>query len=544
MKKRHIVSLAALALVLGPLAAGHQAAAATTKDDTSKSKAAKPGQPRPNPFLAADKYALTHFDPAQTDVMPYAMPRGTFNIDLRKAARVPGGPISIMTLATPSPRYMWAASTGGIAYVDTSGGGWREVARLADPAAKPLPQGLLDKVLAEPLTDLAQVEKAVKDELGLDRARISANVYVVSGKDGVLYATNRSAIRAYGLVDPKNPAAGIKLLRTMDLKDRLTKLEGAGGVMLNMTYDGKLVVAAAQSIRIVDRDLKTVLGEFKFPEGEVVSNAMAVDDKNGIYIASDKTMYKFAWTGSKLSSDAADGAWSSPYDFGDAMPSVKFGKGTGSTPTLMGFGDDPDKLVVITDGSNRMKLVAFWRDQVPAGFQQRPGTRSNRIADQIQVTCGLPADTPFIQSEQSVVGMGYGAFVVNNIRPKGVEDRLVDVFAGGPALEPAVGAERFEWDTKAKKWQSVWTRNDVVSTSMVPTVSGPSKMVFVNGYTKADGWEVTGMDWNTGKTVHRSIFGQDNLGNGAYALIQAFPNGDLLFNSIGGPTRVKYNAAK
>ena len=60
---------------------------------------------------------------------------------------------------------------------------------------------------------------------------------------------------------------------------------------------------------------------------------------------------------------------------------------------------------------------------------------------------------------------------------------LIDVFAGGPALEPAVGAERFEWDPSTHAWRSVWTRNDVVSTSMVPTMSGPSGVVFVNGYT-------------------------------------------------------------
>jgi len=37
--------------------------------------------------------------------------------------------------------------------------------------------------------------------------------------------------------------------------------------------------------------------------------------------------------------------------------------------------------------------------------------------------------------------------------------------------------------------------------------------------------------------VHRTIFGQSNLGNGAYALIEGPPNGDLLFNSVGGPLR-------
>ena len=78
---------------------------------------------------------------------------------------------------------------------------------------------------------------------------------------------------------------------------------------------------------------------------------------------------RVVWTGQKLSTDAADGAWQSPYDFGEKQPpSVKFGRGTGSTPTLMGLGDDPDKLVVITDGADRMKLVAFWRDQIPVGL--------------------------------------------------------------------------------------------------------------------------------------------------------------------------------
>ena len=95
-----------------------------------------------------------------------------------------------------------------------------------------------------------------------------------------------------------------------------------------------------------------------------------------------------------------------------------------------------------------------------------------------------------------------------------------------------------EWDVKTHAWKSVWTRNDVVSISMVPAVSGPSNIVFVNGYTKQDGWEVTGMDWETGKTDTRVIFGQNNLGNGAYAIIQFLENGDLLFNSVGGPTRV------
>lgn len=116
---------------------------------------------------------------------------------------------------------------------------------------------------------------------------------------------------------------------------------------------------------------------------------MAVDQDNGIYVASDKLMRKIVWTGSKLSQDEADGAWFSGYDSGRQPPAVKFGTGTGATPTLMGFGKGNDELVVITDGSDHMKLVAFWRNQIPEVFQQKPGTKSNRIADQIGVSAGL-----------------------------------------------------------------------------------------------------------------------------------------------------------
>ena len=69
-------------------------------------------------------------------------------------------------------------------------------------------------------------------------------------------------------------------------------------------------------------------------------------------------------------------------------------------------------------------------------------------------------------------------------------------------------------------------------------MSSSSDIVFVNGYYDKTGWEITGMDWNTGKTVYKSKFGFDDFGNGAYAIIQFLPNGDMLFNSIGGPFRV------
>ncbi len=271
--------------------------------------------------------------------------------------------------------------------------------------------------------------------------------------------------------------------------------------------------------------------------GKPITNSLAVDDKDGIYVASDKRMYKLIWNGKTLSKDESHGAWSAPYDTGRQPPNVKIGTGTGSTPTLMGFGADPDKLVVITDGADRMKLVAFWRDEIPADAQVMPG-QSPRVAGKIQVTAGLSPAPEFLQSEQSVVVSGYGAFVVNNIGQEGAEDRLVDVLALGPVTPPPHGVERFEWNSKDNVFRSVWARPDVSSTSMVPSMSQASNVVFTNGYDSKDGWLLTGLDWDSGKTVHTTIMGKDNRGNGAYATIQFMPDGDLLFNGVAGQARV------
>ena len=39
-----------------------------------------PGKQRPNPFLASASYALTAFDPEQSDSFPYPVRRGTFSV--------------------------------------------------------------------------------------------------------------------------------------------------------------------------------------------------------------------------------------------------------------------------------------------------------------------------------------------------------------------------------------------------------------------------------------------------------------------------------
>jgi hypothetical protein len=128
--------------------------------------------------------------------------------------------------------------------------------------------------------------------------------------------------------------------------------------------------------------------------------------------------------------------------------------------------------------------------------------------------------------------------VVNNLIEEGHPDRIIDVLTVGPVHTPPRGVEKIVWNPKENRFYSAWARGDVVSISMVPLASSGAGAVFVNGYSAADGWEVTGLDWETGKTVSRTIFGQSNKGNGSYAILQFLEDGDMLFNSVIGPYRI------
>jgi len=509
-----------------------------------------------NPYLASSLYAITHFDSSQSDSTPYGPPLGNFTVDPTTEPIVYGGPINILTLASIDKNYMWVVGADRISYVNLTGNNWTVVAKyeaLANASNDMLPAVPDEyfKTFGESSAvgmNTTSMNSSLKSLFGENYPdRFGNGQYSVVDNENVLYTNYNGNLYAFTLQDPNKPSSGIT--KRYVIEDVLTAIQGddhpdnARLFGLSMTYDGYLIITFSNGVAVIDRDLNTSSTSFyRFDDSEYVSNSLAVDENNGIYVASDSIMHKLVWTGTNISDDEADGAWSQEYtNSGTELPPIiKVGRGTGSTPTLMGFGDDEDKLVVITDGAKRMNLVAFWRDEIPEG--------SERIAGQIPVTCGLSNDTEWIQSEQSVVVYGYGAFVVNNI-PENVSDDLVDqnkilqVSLMGPAYNTSYGAERFQWNSLTNSWSSVWARSDVSSTSMVPIHSQSGNMALINGYRSPDGWEVLGLDWDTGETVHQTIFGDVNFGNGAYALLEYVENDDLIFNSFSGPIRIHYDKA-
>jgi hypothetical protein len=503
-----------------------------------------------NPHLSAAHYSLTAFDSQQSDSFPYPVAPGRFEVDLLTLPRVLGGPVNITCLASARPGRMWAMGTDRVTLVDVSDGRFEPLASLPLPGVDPIPDESLARLAATELESVEQTEAMARELFGAHpEQRTSNGLYTVADGDDVVYVNAGSVIHAITVADPDDPSAGLVVLRSLDTTEFFTPFQLPGAepmvklIGMNLTYDGHLVLGGFGQMAVVDRTFSMQPHVHEFPAGQLLSNSFSVDADGGIYVATGSLMprgaglmHKLVWTGSTLSTDPADGAWCAEYPGGDWAPAVKFGTGTGSTPTLMGFGPDDDQLVIITDGQNRMRLTAFWRNDLPAGV-------TDRIADAIAVTCGLGDEVAWIQSEQSVATLDRGALVVNNVTPEGQSDRLIDVLVSGPLVRPAFGVERFEWDPSVHRWASVWTRDDLASISQVPVISQASRMALVNTFGSEDGWEVTGVDWETGRTVHRTVFGKVTAGNGAYALVQMLPGGDMIFTSIAGPVRVPLSSA-
>jgi hypothetical protein len=221
---------------------------------------------------------------------------------------------------------------------------------------------------------------------------------------------------------------------------------------------------------------------------ELFTRNVTVDERGGIYLVSDSTLRKVIWTGSRLTPFEADGGWSAVYDSGDIQSS---GVRVATAPVLMGSAGDPDKLVVIVDAADRQKLVAFWRDGIPTGWNKLPDATTRRVAGQISIAC---ESNSISDSTPSVVVHDYGAFVLSNAGS-------VAVYQNPECITNDGSVERFEWNPSAHRWTSVWTRTDVSCDGVVPTVDGSRGIVFLDSYTNGGGRPVMGMDWLTGETV-------------------------------------------
>lgn len=527
-----------------------------------------PAWPASNGYLASSYNNQTHWNDAATDSISFPVARGDYEVTPESVQLLPsegvGLPVFADTVDGKMVYYWWSGYA--LRKVSLEGGKLTELARIDVPVKLPN----YKPVSAEQRVEQAKsVQKFLdaKDEQGLlDYLKSQPNrmltaaadqpangsVYALLTHEGAFVGCNGRQVFRIDQVDAKRADSAMKLGTVSAIPPSLFDNEkvkrGTNFPVdmmfgMSMSYNGYIVVnTLGGKIITLNRETLQVIDTYAVAgNDELFLNSFATGpeaDGGAIYVASNTTMYRLMVDkDGKIHDDEAHGAWQAGYERGIRMPAPKIADGTGSTPTLMGFGPNEDKLVVITDGAKNMSMVAFWRDQIPAGWKQKPGTASPRIADQLKVK--IPgADT--VQSEQSVAVYGDYAFVVNNIRTatqKTLDPNsyYVNLLLGATRPGPT-GVASFRWNSQEHRWKQLWARNDVSSISVVPMISGQGHMAIIDGYFSKS-WNDRhhiGMDLDTGKTVLSIREGSDPIYNGMYSPIKVDAQGNIFYGTAFG----------
>ncbi|HEY9160055.1 MAG TPA: hypothetical protein VIS94_03090 [Desulfomonilia bacterium] len=368
---------------------------------------------------------------------------------------------------------------------------------------------------------LHEIDKIKKDpngdgEKGLVESGVSG-AYTLVDKDGVFFVPDMTRIVAYCDSVPGDPSSKIKIRNVYCIPEQYLKGSDDKIVGLVMTYDGMLAFATNNGlVCVLSRSFEK--GYYLMPgEDDEISNSIACDEKGGIYVVTSRKMYRVQWTGTELSTDEAKGGWIADYETGGDQSGIRLGNGSGTTPTLMGTGSQ-DRFVAITDGSELMNIVLFWRDEIPADWHQIPGTKDRRIAAQVPVRFGDP-EAKHSQTDQSLCIRGYGAVVVNNELGADLGNRTLNIIISGIPLIAPRGMEKFEWNHKTRTFSSVWANTQISVPNGIPCMSASTKLLYAIGK-RGIYWTLEAVDWDTGDSAFYSNIGIGLQYNSAYAATQ------------------------
>ncbi|MGI9342223.1 MAG: hypothetical protein ACR2QV_05200 [Gammaproteobacteria bacterium] len=507
--------------------------------------------PPNNPFLIQNTvYPMVHFDTGATDTTTLPSWPGNSTLEPSQVDWIPG----VTTIGTAHRPY----ASGEHAIFFAGGNRFGKI-RITDGDFSlihevPIP-GLEDNTMSpDEIRDIRErMEAAGGDEeaylapfrefLGRtdqSSATIGNGIYTVMDKDGVYYAGWGTTVYKAADVRPGDVNSPLEIVDTFDmrdgmpaeLRDKISRI-----FAFSMTYDGHLVVAMPGTIAVMARDFSNF--QYIYLEGEAVDNGISVDEDGGIYCVTSKYMRKVVWDGETLSDDEADGAWKSEYDY---VPNPKaFSRGAGNTPALMGFGPDDDKLVVLADAGAEISVIAFWRDEIPEDFEQKPGTKSRRIADQLPLTIDVPATI-----EWSPHVYGNGVMMMASAWPDPVkqEDGKVAIFesvlTAGITREAPNGVEKWSWDADTDSFVSDWTVNYPLQWALHP-VSAASNTVTLTPV--EDGvYSLVHIDWDTGEEVGKLVLGSSPIFNTAGGVFIPLNENEMYVTGVLGPVRLSRKA--
>jgi hypothetical protein len=363
--------------------------------------------------------------------------------------------------------------------------------------------------------------------------------YAVLDADGVLFVAARDRIIAYADAEPGNPRSPI--VKRGELVLDPSQMNGGPPILigLNAAFDGTLVAVSLDGTLVaVDRGLARAAYQ-RFP-GERFWNNVAVDERGGVYAVSDARLHKVVWTGQAWSARPEDGAWSEPYEKGEYDAAMRGGRGSGTTPTLLGLPSDRDRFVLIADAANVNNLALYWRDEIPEDWEAPSGAPTRRLAGRAPVDFGR-GDVTDSHLENAPVALGYGAVIASH-RPKNRMPLHLDnqLWINEPSVAP-VGVQKFAWDPERRSFGSVWARPDLSLPGATPALAVESRSLL--GVTLHDGaFALESLDWDTGATRGIWTLGTSQRFNPIQLSMQLMANGDPIFSTFGGVLHLKLGA--
>lgn len=416
--------------------------------------------------------------------------------------------------------------------------------------------GQVFKLDPEPFTIVDRYIPFFREGVPLNLTPNASGAYNVLDRDGNFFTPSRKGcgIDAFADSVPGQRLSPIALKGRMLIPEEALLRPGEESIVgMTMTYDGMLAfVTDLGTVGVLGRDLDPASARYlslnpgadpSTPDDqlEMVSNSIAACEAGGIYVVTDRFMYRVQWTAGNLTLDPSTGAWKAAYESGSGQQGGRLGKGSGSTPTLMGTGSD-DRFVVITDGQDVMRLVLLWRDAIPSDWQGLP-EKDRRIAAEEPVTFGDP-DAEVSYSEQSVLVHGYGTVVVNNrLNLEGVGQLPANLqpflmlLSNIPGIAP-YGIEKFEWDPAARLLRLRWSNPTISLPNAIPCMSSQTGLVYCIGQRRG-AWTLEAVDWETGASRFHYVIGYGFYHNSFYAATEIGPDGAIYYGTFFGVSKLQ-----
>ena len=541
---RRLNLLAASSLALGAATCALVSGCSPSSPPTMTAK--PPMLPPPNPYLMAGSfYPQTHWNSAASDVTPLPAWLGNHVVGKDQVQWIPAMP-ALGSAHYPYPggeQAMFISGANRVGKIRITGGAFELIDQVIIPGSKTPPASE-----AEIRQLVGEIEAAGGDEARflpqfqsyLKRHEISTKTvtngtYTALDKDGNYYAGWGTTMYKVADERPGDVRSPLKIVKSFDLRaglrpDEAKKISRMTG--FTITYDGHLVVAMSGIVAVLDRALDTM--QYQILEDEAIDNGVSTDPEGGIYVVTSKYMRKLVWNGTRLSADETDGAWKEPYDI---VPNPKaLSRGAGNTPTLMGFGKDADRLVIIADAGNPVKIVAFWRDKIPEGFPQVKGTSSRRIAAQLPIRFNPPATIEFSPHVYGYGVMMFASAFTDPVMTDGAFDYFGTLYTSGVSRAAPRGSEKWTWHPESHTLTSDWL-TDVPMQPVLYPVSAASNTVGLCAL-EAGVYSLVFIDWDTGRQVGKTTLGTNPIFNAAGAFFIPMDNGDIYVGGGFGQTRI------